>query len=152
MTLIQIKNGNAFGNPVLENNFRMLFTSLSFPAVLTPEIVEPRGFGIYEFTNLPSNFGKYEKVVKAPAQRDDNGIWKQQWSIVDMTSEEKAAVDAEQEIFIRSNRNSLLIESDWTQVADAPVDQTAWATYRQQLRDISFQAGFPWEVQWPTQP
>ena len=37
---------------------------------------------------------------------------------------------------MRNHRNHLLKESDWTQVADAPVDQQAWATYRQTLRDF----------------
>ena len=31
----------------------------------------------------------------------------------------------------------------------APVDKAAWAAYRQELRDITAQAGFPWNVQWP---
>ena len=53
---------------------------------------------------------------------------------------------------IRAQRNALLAASDWTQVIDAPVDQAAWATYRQALRDISAQAGFPQTVVWPTQP
>ena len=52
----------------------------------------------------------------------------------------------------RKRRNKLLSASDWTQVIDAPVDQAAWATYRQALRDISAQAGFPATVVWPTQP
>jgi hypothetical protein len=52
----------------------------------------------------------------------------------------------------RKRRNKLLSASDWTQVADAPVDKAAWATYRQALRDISAQAGFPWAVVWPAQP
>lgn len=52
----------------------------------------------------------------------------------------------------RKRRNKLLTASDWTQVIDAPVDQAAWATYRQALRDISAQAGFPATVVWPTQP
>jgi hypothetical protein len=52
----------------------------------------------------------------------------------------------------RKRRNKLLTASDWTQVADAPVDKAAWATYRQALRDISAQAGFPATVVWPTQP
>ena len=52
----------------------------------------------------------------------------------------------------RKRRNKLLSASDWTQVADAPVDKAAWATYRQALRDISAQAGFTWAVEWPTQP
>ena len=37
---------------------------------------------------------------------------------------------------LREDRNKALVASDWTQVADAPVDQAAWATYRQQLRDL----------------
>ena len=37
---------------------------------------------------------------------------------------------------MRIQRDRLLVESDWTQVADAPVDQQAWATYRQALRDF----------------
>lgn len=53
---------------------------------------------------------------------------------------------------VRAKRNQLLAESDWTQVADAPVDQTAWATYRQELRDITEQSGFPTDVIWPVAP
>lgn len=52
----------------------------------------------------------------------------------------------------RSKRNTLLAASDWTQVADAHVDQAAWATYRQALRDITAQAGFPTDISWPVQP
>ena len=53
---------------------------------------------------------------------------------------------------VRIERDKLLTQSDWTQVADAPVDQAAWATYRQALRDIPQQAGFPYSVTWPTKP
>lgn len=53
---------------------------------------------------------------------------------------------------IRADRDKLLSESDWTQVAGAPVDQEAWATYRQALRDIPAQEGFPREVVWPDSP
>ena len=64
----------------------------------------------------------------------------------------KAAKDAEQAKSVREQRNQKLKDSDWTQVADAPVDKAAWATYRQALRDITAQAGFPWDIQWPAQP
>ena len=37
---------------------------------------------------------------------------------------------------VRLWRNSELARTDWTQVADAPVDAAAWATYRQALRDL----------------
>lgn len=53
---------------------------------------------------------------------------------------------------IRLKRNSLLAASDWTQVLDAPVDQITWATYRQILRDITAQSGFPTNVTWPIKP
>lgn len=53
---------------------------------------------------------------------------------------------------VRGQRNALLAQSDWTQVADAPVDQAVWATYRQELRDITQQSGFPNNVIWPTKP
>lgn len=55
-------------------------------------------------------------------------------------------------VSIRSERNKLLLESDWTQVSDAPVDKVAWATYRQELRDITNQVGFPTDIIWPLKP
>ena len=64
----------------------------------------------------------------------------------------KARRDAEQAAIARAGRNAQLKESDWTQVADAPVDKAAWAVYRQALRDVTSQAGFPWTIDWPTQP
>ena len=53
---------------------------------------------------------------------------------------------------VRTERDRLLTASDWTQIADAPVDQAAWAAYRQALRDIPQQAGFPRDVAWPQKP
>lgn len=44
--------------------------------------------------------------------------------------------DDNYEANMRAQRDRLLVASDWTQVADAPVDRDAWATYRQQLRDF----------------
>lgn len=59
---------------------------------------------------------------------------------------EKLAVEA------RAERDRLLAFSDWTQIADAPVNQLVWATYRQALRDIPQQDGFPHNVTWPSKP
>ena len=64
----------------------------------------------------------------------------------------KAQKDTEQAKSARESRNTKLSECDWTQVADAPVDKTVWATYRQALRDITTQSGFPWEITWPVAP
>lgn len=52
----------------------------------------------------------------------------------------------------RITRNNLLTKSDWTQLPDAPVDKDVWATYRQQLRDITLQSGFPENIIWPDPP
>lgn len=52
----------------------------------------------------------------------------------------------------RAQRNALLSASDWTQVADAPADKVAWATYRQALRDITAQDFFPYTINWPLAP
>ena len=38
-------------------------------------------------------------------------------------------------------RNAELARTDWTQLTDAPVDKAAWATYRQELRDLPAQGG-----------
>lgn len=64
----------------------------------------------------------------------------------------KASKDAEQAKSVRTSRGEKLKDSDWTQVADAPVDKEVWATYRQALRDVTGQEGFPWTITWPTQP
>jgi len=55
---------------------------------------------------------------------------------------------------IRAERNQKLAESDWTQLPDAKttVNTEAWASYRQQLRSITEQPGFPWNVEWPVRP
>ena len=52
---------------------------------------------------------------------------------------------------IRSKRNRLLKESDYTQMPDYPGDKNAWAAYRQALRDITL-FNDPNEVRWPTKP
>ena len=52
----------------------------------------------------------------------------------------------------RDIRDQLLSACDWTQVPDAPVDQTAWAAYRQQLRDLPANTADPSNPQWPERP
>lgn len=58
----------------------------------------------------------------------------------------------EQAKSVREQRNQKLNESDWTQIADSTADKAAWATYRQALRDITAQTGFPWTIEWPDAP
>lgn len=64
----------------------------------------------------------------------------------------KATMDADQATNVRQQRNAKLRESDWTQIADSTADKPTWATYRQALRDITAQSGFPWTITWPDAP
>lgn len=53
---------------------------------------------------------------------------------------------------VRAERDQRLAASDWTQLADASVSRTDWAAYRQALRNVPEQDGFPLSVDWPTPP
>jgi hypothetical protein len=109
------------------------------------------GGTVYQFS-MPSGVeqidGKwYTKHILGPVFTDTEDA-----TAAEQEAAYKAQKDAEQAKSVRETRNQKLKDTDWTQVADAPVDKAAWAAYRQALRDITAQAGFPWEVQWPTQP
>jgi hypothetical protein len=71
--------------------------------------------------------------------------------VVDKTEAEIAADVASKAAQVRAARDRALSASDWTQVADAPVDQQAWATYRQALRDLPQAEGWP-DVELPSEP
>lgn len=69
-------------------------------------------------------------------------------------SAQTAQLPTESEIAV-ARRDTLLIQSDWTQLADVPMTtekRAEWATYRQALRDITAQDGFPTAIEWPTSP
>jgi len=54
---------------------------------------------------------------------------------------------------VRAQRSQLLAQTDWTQAADVPqATKDKWAPYRQALRDVPQQEGFPYNVTWPTPP
>jgi hypothetical protein len=56
---------------------------------------------------------------------------------------------------VKVKRNQLLTDSDWTQIPNNPLTlelQQEWATYRQELRDVTQQSGYPDNVIWPTPP
>ena len=65
-------------------------------------------------------------------------------------TEEQVTADAWDNL--RATRNAMLSASDWTQVADAPVDKAAWAAYRQALRDLPSNTIDPLNVIWPDTP
>ena len=86
--------------------------------------------------------------------------------IVDMTAEEIAARQAEEQEWndgaaarnlssLREERNRKLAETDWTRMDDNGLSDSvkaSWATYRQELRDITDNATSLDDVTWPTKP
>lgn len=63
--------------------------------------------------------------------------------------------EEQQKMQVRAQRNSLLTLCDWTQLPDAPLtdgEKQEWAEYRQALRDVPEQTGFPENVIWPSTP
>jgi hypothetical protein len=94
----------------------------------------------------------YTKYVLGPVFADTTDETGNVTSASQHEAAYKAIKDAEQASAVRKSRGDKLADSDWTQVADAPVDKAVWATYRQALRDITTQSGFPWTVTWPDAP
>lgn len=71
------------------------------------------------------------------------------------TADELAEESRQKAENVREKRNGLLANSDWTQLSDAPLtteQKTAWTLYRQVLRDIPQQDGFPNAVSFPAAP
>jgi hypothetical protein len=124
----------------------------SFPKNPGDDLLAAFGMQRVFFSTPPAVSSEQVLEEQTPVFDTEAQRWSQVWSVRDMTEEEIAARNAAQEASVRSERNDKLAECDWTQVIDAPVDQDAWAAYRQELRDIPSQVGFPWDVIWPTEP
>lgn len=145
MLLVQIDNeNNVVKYPYTLRELYQDFPATSFPEIITESALEGKNVYIVEKTQKPS-VDSYTKYAKDSAVLQKDGLWKQEWNVVNLTQEQA-------EKNVRDARNNLLSSSDWTQVNDAPVNQTVWSTYRQELRDIPQQSGFPYNINWPTPP
>jgi len=99
----------------------------------------------------PYVYDQYIYKLANPVQID--GAWKAEWVVDAAATQEDIAYKSSKEAKqVRETRNLLLSQCDWTQLPDSLVNKGAWAAYRQALRDLSTQAGFPWQITWPTQP
>lgn len=103
---------------------------------------------------LPSDVVGWLDEASVYHQRPEAPTWEPHvwdWALKSWVPAPPPVITAE---MARAKRNRLLSACDWTQVADAPLtDQQlrAWNSYRQALRDITKQPGFP-AVVWPTPP
>lgn len=88
-------------------------------------------------------------IVNMPP-KPENGEWE-----FDFTTKTWIPNVVGQENAVKSERNFLLQQTDWTQIPNNPLTpekQEQWAVYRQQLRDVTDQPGYPFNVIWPTPP
>lgn len=142
---------------LIENNAFVRFVALakefphtSFPSVITPDCL-PENIVMVQELPAPS-CGPLEAVEQNTAAVNQDGIWVVGYSVRPLDEQERAQKTLMEAARQRQMRNNLLDQSDWTQLADAPVDAQVWATYRQALRDVTQQAGFPFDIAWPSPP
>jgi len=149
---VKLTNGNVDTYPYNVGQLRRENPNTSFPKKVPDEVLAE--WGVYTVTvEDQSTYVERTQVCTRNAQPVlTNGVWAVGWTVTDKTAEEVQEYDDNVAASNRSTRDSLLSDSDWTQVADAPVDATAWATYRQALRDITTHANWPnlEDADWPT--
>jgi len=124
---------------------------VSFPQPIPLETLA--AFDVYPLapTEPPAFDRAAENLIEAePVQVGEQ--WVQVWVVSPASAEEIAERTVEQAQAVRAQRNALLSVSDRTQLLDAPSDKPMWAAYRQALRDVPVQVGFPYNVVWPTKP
>jgi len=117
--------------------------------------------------------GDYQVSVRDGVVQDANGNWVENYVARDMfqdTTEDgvtttkaeheaayQAGLDAKVAEGHRTTRDKLLADTDWTQMNDSPLTneaKTAWATYRQELRDLTDSDAWPnlADEDWPVAP
>lgn len=99
---------------------------------------------LHEYTNE-------QKLIKSYKPSYDCKWSNQTFEWIDIRTDEQKFIEAE--TLVKLKRNELLVESDWTQLSDVPLsNKNEWASYRQQLRDITMQSGYPFDVVFPKPP
>lgn len=104
------------------------------------EIDHPK-FGWSPFTASPNDPEEHGRELYHRIKEDGN--------ISPYVPPSKEEIESQE----RAKRNRLLIKSDWSQLPDVPEKiKLEWASYRKELRDITEQSGFPYDIIWPTKP
>jgi hypothetical protein len=130
-------------------------------------IDEPVYVGIPHYINLLQSYNVYvventpiPEIFFTQGIRELNPIklsnkWKQQWEVYDLSKEEIDIKNDKQAKIVRKQRDNLLLETDWHIIKSIETGipkNDKWVQYRQDLRNLPDQEGFPWNVVWPTQP
>lgn len=160
---IRIKSTGAV---VFDSEFRVYAQSqgATFGEPLTEEFINQYGGDIIFEGPHASGGTVYQYSMRQGVEQQADGKWYTKYVLgpifvdsAEATAAQqeaayKAQKDAEQATSVRTARNAKLAACDWTQIADSTADKAPWAAYRQSLRDITAQAGFPWDVKWPLEP
>ena len=156
------------GEVKTQGQVRSMHPNVSLPKVWGVHVHTTLGIDPVLATPKPEPTGDYKVVVRNGVEQDANGNWVQAWIEQDMFQEythangdvvtvqsqidTKVARDnvtlAAQE---RSKRDELLKATDHYGLSDITMS-TEMSTYRQALRDVPQQAGFPNTITWPTEP
>jgi len=156
------------GAVITDRQFRDANPQVSFPLVLTAQILSDYGYDPILEGAQATITPPYETSVRSGIE-EVNGQWFTKYVVgptfTDTTDEDGNVTTAAQHEAAyrqrindaaakqaREERNKILSNTDWTQLADSPVDPQLWTTYRQALRDVPAQQGFPWDITWPIEP
>jgi hypothetical protein len=115
----------------------------SFPKSPSDALLAEWGVYPYTMQDRPE-YDHLTQTIKQTALAEVNGAWTQGWEVNNQPAEDVGRN-------IRSQRDNLLSQTDWMALSDVTMTPD-WATYRQALRDVTEQAGFPFAVIWPTKP
>jgi hypothetical protein len=142
------------GEVLSQGQVRSIYPNTSFPKTWTPELVEELGLDPVFETPAPTTM-VYQTAFKDGVEQDAKGNWVWKWTMSELDAEAKAAKDAEAAKAVRAKRDNLIAETDWLVIKNLELNQNVpgkWEVYRQDLRDIPQQAGFPHNVTWPVKP
>ena len=146
-------SGSTITYPYSVQNLKNENPNISFPTIISDSLLE--SFNIYQVEMKNSGYDNDDtKDVTEVTPTLSGSIYIQTYTISDADTE---TISKRREIKwseVRSGRDSLLSESDWTQFNDSPISGstlTDWQTYRQSLRDITNQST-PYDITWPNRP
>lgn len=140
---VKLTNGNVDQFPYTIGHLRRDNPNVSFPKQVTLGILEDYDVYPVTFLTKPTHDPLVQNLVQSQPSLN-SGSWQVSYTVENMEQSNAAAN-------VRDKRNRLLAETDWWAVSDRTMT-TAQAQYRDALRDIPAQAGFPFSVTWPTNP
>ena len=148
MMYLRIKDG-VITYPYSVEQLKVDEYNTSFPKELTIQILEE--WGVYEVKRTPKPTDYTKTITEGTPQLVD-GSYVQIWDEVNATQSEIDTKLEDRWEVIRILRNELLLECDWTQLADIPAEtKELWQIYRQELRNITLQTN-PFLIVWPVKP